>query len=322
MIHYYVIPAKAGIHFGMEQKSKSQLIPAFAGMTESVKLFNKFIYLAIILSFFLVSQLAFAELAAIPELSSRVTDLTQTLSAPEQAQLEQKLAAFEAKKGSQIALLIVSSTQPEEIEQYAIRVVEKWKIGREKVDDGVLVLIAKDDRKMRIEVGYGLEGAIPDLYAKRIISEVISPQFKQGNFYGGLDAGVDKIIGLVDGEPLPAPANTQTRGMGLMDMLPILLFGGLITGLFLRSMFGTFFGSALNGGLVGGVVTILGVALGGAAVLGIIAFFITMMLGGRGMNGYSGGIPTGGGGWSGGGSSSSWGGGGGGFGGGGASGDW
>jgi uncharacterized protein len=269
----------------------------------------------------LVSSFAFAELVAIPELSTRVTDLTQTLSPAEQAQLEQKLAAFEAKKGSQIALLIVPTTQPEDIAQYAIRVVEKWKIGREKVDDGVLVLIAKDDRKLRIEVGYGLEGAIPDLYAKRIISEVISPKFKQGDFYGGLDAGVDKIIGLVDGEALPEPEASQSSGSNVMNFLPILMFGALISGLILRSIFGTFLGSTANGGLVGGLVALLGVALGGAAIVGVIAFFFTMMMGGRGMNGYSGGIPKGGG-WSGGGSSSSWGGGGGDFGGGGASGDW
>lgn len=266
------------------------------------------------------SCFAHAELAVIPELSSRVTDLTQTLSSAEQAQLEQKLAAFEAKKGSQIALLIVPTTQPEDIAQYSIRVVEKWKIGREKVDDGLLLLVAKDDRKIRIEVGYGLEGAVPDLYAKRIISEIIGPKFKQGDFYGGLDAGVDSLIGLVDGEALPAPSHAKSNAMGMMDMLPVLMFGGLVTGLFLRNMFGTFFGSALNGGLVGTIIWLLGVALGGAAILGLIAFFITMMLGGRGMNGYSGGIPTGGG-WPGGGSSS-WGGGGGDFGGGGASGDW
>lgn len=270
------------------------------------------------------TQIAHAELAAIPVLSARVTDLTQTLSQAEQAQLEQKLAAFEAKKGSQIALLIVPSTQPEDIAQYSIRTVEKWKIGREKVDDGVLVLIAKNDRKMRIEVGYGLEGAIPDLYAKRIISEVIGPKFKQGDFYGGLDAGIDKLIGLVDGETLPEPSNAGFSGKGMMDMLPLLLFGGMITGLILRSIFGTFLGSAANGGLIGGAVALLGVALGGAAILGVIAFFFTMMLGGRGINGYSG--RTGGygggygGGWSGGGRSSSWGGGD--FGGGGASGDW
>ncbi len=299
-----------------------QNIPAKAGYSCAKANIHAACRAVVLAAFLLFSHVVLAALVEIPNLSSRVTDLTQTLSPDEQAQLEQKLAAFEAKKGSQIALLIVPTTQPEEIEQYAIRAVEKWKIGREKVDDGVLLLIAKDDRKIRIEVGYGLEGAIPDLYAKRIISEVIGPKFKQGDFYGGLDAGVDKIIGLVDGEQLPAPSNAQASGMGLMDMLPILLFGGLISGLFLRSMFGTFFGSALNGGLVGGVVTILGVALSGAAVLGVIAFFITMMLGGRGMNGYSGGIPMGGGGWSGGGSSSSWGGGGGGFGGGGASGDW
>jgi uncharacterized protein len=277
-----------------------------------------------------LSALAHAEVLPVPALKTRVTDLTNTLSQAEQAQLEQKLAAFEAKKGSQIALLIVPSTQPEDIAQYSIRVVERWKIGREKVDDGVLVLVAKDDHKLRIEVGYGLEGAIPDLYAKRIISEVISPKFKQGDFFGGLDAGVDKLIGLIEGEPLPAPSSVASGGMGVMDILPMLLFGGLITGLILRSMFGTFFGSALNGGLMGGVVWLLGVALGGAAIFGVIAFFITMMLGGRGINGYGGrSYPTsggyGGGGWSSGSSdsSSSWGGGGGGdFGGGGASGDW
>jgi uncharacterized protein len=270
----------------------------------------------------LASSFAFAALVEIPELSTRVTDLTQTLSPAEQAQLEQKLAAFEAKKGTQIALLIVPTTQPEDIAQYAIRVVEKWKIGREKVDDGVLVLIARDDRKLRIEVGYGLEGAIPDLYAKRIISEVISPKFKQGDFYGGLNAGVNKIIGLIDGEALPAPDASQSSGSNLMNYLPILMFGALISGLILRSIFGTFLGSAANGGLVGGLVALLGVALGGAAIVGVIAFFFTMMMGGRGMNGYSGGIPTSGGGWSGGGSSGSWSGGGGDFGGGGASGDW
>ncbi len=327
MPQYSVIPAQAGIHWILNFKllytrSISKWIPACAGMTGLGKYFSRLIFAVIFSCLLLISQLAFAELVAIPELSTRVTDLTQTLSANEQAQLEQKLAAFEAKKGSQIAVLVVPTTQPEDIAQYALRVVEKWKIGREKTDDGLLVLIAKDDRKMRIEVGYGLEGAVPDLYAKRIISEIISPKFKQGDFYGGLDAGVDKLIGLVDGEALPAPGSAKFNGLGVMDILPMLLFGGLISGLILRGMFGTFFGSALNGGLLGGAVALLGVALGGAAIFGVIAFFITMMLGGRGMNGYGGGIPMGGGGWSGGGSSSSWGGGGGDFGGGGASGDW
>ena len=327
MPQYSVIPAQAGIHWILNFKllytrSISKWIPTCAGMTGLGKYFSWLILAVIFSCLLLISQLAFAELVAIPELSTRVTDLTQTLSANEQAQLEQKLAAFEAKKGSQIAVLVVPTTQPEDIAQYALRVVEKWKIGREKTDDGLLVLIAKDDRKMRIEVGYGLEGAVPDLYAKRIISEIISPKFKQGDFYGGLVAGVDKLIGLVDGEALPAPGSAKFNGLGVMDILPMLLFGGLISGLILRGMFGTFFGSALNGGLLGGAVALLGVALGGAAIFGVIAFFITMMLGGRGMNGYGGGIPMGGGGWSGGGSSSSWGGGGGDFGGGGASGDW
>ena len=272
----------------------------------------------------LVSGFAQAELVAIPTLSTRVTDLTQTLSQAEQAQLEQKLAAFEAKKGSQIAVLIVPSTQPEDIAQYSIRVTDAWKLGRKGVGDGVLVLIAKDDHKMRIEVGRGLEGAIPDLYAKRVITETIAPKFKQGDFLGGLNSGLDSLIGLVDGEALPAPSKPKLSGGGIENMLPLLLFGGLISGMMLRGMFGTFFGSALNGSLMGGVVWVLGVALGGAAILGIIAFFITMMLGGRGLNGY-GGMPMGGGGWSSGGSSSggsSWSGGGGDFGGGGASGDW
>ncbi|MBC7756272.1 MAG: YgcG family protein [Bdellovibrio sp.] len=280
-----------------------------------------FVFLA---SCLLLSQFAYAELLPVPILKTRVTDLTQTLSAPEQAQLEQKLAAFEQEKGSQIAVLIVPSTQPEDIAQYSIRVTDAWKLGRKGIGDGLLVLIAKDDHKMRIEVGRGLEGAIPDLYAKRIVSEVLAPHFKQGDFYGGLDAATQKLMGLVNGEALPAPTQTAMGGNGIGSLLPLLLFGGLISGMMLRGMFGTFFGSALNGGLLGGLVWILGLALGGAALLGVVAFFVTMMLGGRGLGGY-GGIPMGGGGWSSGGSSggSSWGGGGGGdFGGGGASGDW
>ena len=268
----------------------------------------------------IVSGFAQAELVAVPTLSTRVTDLTQTLSQAEKAQLEQKLAAFEQQKGSQIAVLIVPTTQPEDIAQYSIRVVDAWKLGRKGVGDGALVLIAKDDHKMRIEVGRGLEGAIPDLYAKRIISEDIAPKFKQGDFVGGLNAGVDKLIGLVNGEALPAPSKVASGGSGIGGLLPLLLFGGLISGIMLRGMFGTFLGSAFNGGLLGGVVWMLGLALGGATILGVIAFFITVMLGSRGF----GGMPMGGssGGWGGGSSGGSWSGGGGDFGGGGASGGW
>lgn len=282
----------------------------------------KVIWLVLCSTLFLVSGFAQAELVAVPTLSTRITDLTQSLSQAEQAQLEQKLAAFEQQKGSQIAVLIVPTTQPEDIAQYSIRVVDAWKLGRKGVGDGVLVLIAKDDHKMRIEVGRGLEGAIPDLYAKRIISEDITPKFKQGDFVGGLNAGIEKLIGLVNGEALPAPSKAASRTSDIEGLLPLLLFGGLISGMMLRGMFGTFLGSAFNGGLVGGVVWMLGLALGGAAILSVIAFFITMMLGSRGF----GGMPMGGssGGWNSGGSSggSSWGGGGGDFGGGGASGGW
>ena len=323
MSHYSVIPAKAGIHFKTDRKVKCQWIPACAGMTNVGKLFNIFKYLAVFFSFFLTSQLAFAALVEIPELKTRVTDLTQTLSQAQQSQIEQKLAAFEAKKGSQIAVLIVPTTQPEEIEQYSTRLVQTWKFGRKKEQDGVLILVAKDDHKLRIEVDSGLQGAIPDLIAKRIVSEIIAPKFKQGDFYGGLDAGIDKLIGLVDGEALPAPSSRASNGKTIENILPILLFGGLVSGLFLRSRFGTFFGSALNGGLLGGVVTLLGVTLGGAALFAFVAFIITMMMGGGG--GMNGGIPGGyGGGWSGGGGGSGgWSGGGSeGWSGGGASGDW
>lgn len=275
---------------------------------------------ALSVMFLLASNMAHAELIAIPELKSRVTDLTQTLSSDQQAQLDTKLAAFEQQKGSQIAILILPTTQPEDIAQYSIRVVEKWKIGREKVDDGILVLVAKEDRKVRIEVGYGLEGAIPDLTAKRVINEFISPEFKQGNFYGGLDAGIDKLMGLISGEALPEPKANSTGGNAIENLLPILLFGGLISGLVLRGILGNFAGSAVNGGLIGAAVWLLGLALGAAVIFAIVAFFFTMMMGGRGMGVYGGGVPMGGG-WGGGGSSS-WSGGGGGFGGGGASGDW
>ena len=308
--------------------SINKWIPALAIMMEfkNSSLFKTslrtFAYL-ILAACLLPCQFAHAELLPVPALKARVTDLTQTLSSAQQAQLEQKLAAFEQEKGSQIAVLIVPSTQPEDIAQYSIRVTDIWKLGRKGIGDGVLMLIAKGDRKMRIEVGRGLEGAIPDLYAKRIVSEILAPRFKQGDFYGGIDAATQKLIGLVNGEALPAPTQAAKNGGGIGSLLPLLLFGGLISGMMLRGMFGTFFGSALNGGLLGGLVWILGLALGGAAILGVLAFVVTMMLGGRGANSY-GGLPSSGGyggGWSGGGSS--WGGGGGGdFGGGGASGDW
>ena len=142
---------------------------------------------------------------AVPELVGRVVDQTGTLSSDDIASLTQTLKDLEARKGSQVAVLIVPTTAPESIEQYSLRVAEAWKIGRKKIDDGALLVIAKNDRHLRIEVGYGLEGALTDVTSKRIIDEDITPRFRNGDFAGGISAGVDRIISVIDGEPLPAP---------------------------------------------------------------------------------------------------------------------
>ena len=275
----------------------------------------------------LVSRMAFA-LVDIPQLSTRVTDLTGTLSTQEQAALESKIAAFEAKKGSQIAVLIIPTTEPEDIAQYSIRVAEKWKLGREKSDDGVLILVAKNDRKMRIEVGYGLEGAIPDVYAKRIISDIMKPHFKQGDFYGGIDASVDTLTKIIEGEALPAPEAQQGGGkVGSENMLALFVVGTLFLTMFFQGFLGRFFGSAATGGAMGVAAALLASMSTGITV-GIAAFVASLLIpwlfGGGGIHrggGYYGGGLGGRSGDSSGGSS--WGGGSGGdFGGGGASGDW
>lgn len=255
----------------------------------------------------------------VPPLKARVTDLTGTLTSGQQTTIESRLAAFEQKKGSQVALLIVPTTQPEAIEQYSIRVVEQWKLGRKGVDDGVLVLLAKNDRTVRIEVGYGLEGALNDATSKRIIDEYIVPKFKQGDFYGGLNAGLDRIVGVIEGEALPAPAPRTASGVDkLGQYFPVLFFVVMIAGGLLRAMFGDFVGGVINGGLIGAIVWFLGAGMIFALVLGVIAFIITLAgAGGTGGGGFSRG--GGGGGFSSGGGFS---GGGGGFGGGGASGRW
>ena len=269
----------------------------------------------------LLSLAAQAELVAIPPLVHRVTDLTSTLSADQQAALENKLQAFEQSKGSQIAILIIPTTQPEDIAQYSIRVVDQWKLGREKPDDGVLVLVAKDDRKMRIEVGYGLEGAIPDAIAKRIVSDVRKPCLKAGDFYGGLDAATTQLTKLIDGESLPPPTkNQQTDSGGAEQYFVFLLFAAVVLGGILTSVFGRLFGSLATGGVIGVLVWLLTTLLGASVIAGIVALLFTLMSGGRG------GFPIGGGGFGGGGFGGRGGGGfsggGGGFGGGGASGDW
>lgn len=265
-----------------------------------------------------------SNLVAIPALSSPVTDVTQTLSPQAQQSLAQKLNQLSQEKGSQIAVLIVDSTQPEDIAQFGIRVAEAWKIGRDKQDDGVIIIVAKADRKMRIEVGYGLEGAIPDLVAKRIVSETMAPHFRQGDFEGGLNAAVDQLMALIAGEALPAPQKQSSSAGGLLDWLPILMFVAIFTGMILRSLFGTYAGSALNGGALGVLVWILGGALLTVLLVFVAAFIFTLAMGGSRGGGY-GGYPTGyGGGYGGGGLGGRdiFSGGGGDFGGGGASGDW
>jgi uncharacterized protein len=249
----------------------------------------------------------------VPPLKARVTDLTGTLTSGQQAALESRLAAFEQQKGSQIAVLVVPSTQPEDITQYSIRVAEQWKLGRKGMDDGALLLVAKNDRTLRIEVGYGLEGAIPDAIAKRIIEEIIVPRFRQGDFHGGIDAGVDRMMRIIQGEPLPEPAHSDANPDAVERNLPLLFFAALIAGGLLRAVFGNFTGGLLTGTIISVAVWIMGAGLIFALIAGVIAFIVTLG-GGRGFHG--GGMGSGG--FGGGGFS----GGGGGFGGGGASGRW
>jgi uncharacterized protein len=261
----------------------------------------------------------------VPPLTGRVIDQTATLTAPQKADLEQTLQAFEARKGSQLALLIVSTTAPETIEQYAIRVVESWKLGRKKVDDGVLLIVAKTDRTLRIEVGYGLEGVLNDATSKRIINEIITPRFKQGDFSGGIAAGIDQIIRVVDGEPLPQPNRKTSGGMSdVQQYVPVIFILALVIGGVLRAVLGRFPGALVTGGAVAFVAWLVAGALSIALVAGVIALLFTLLsggMGGLGLGGYRGGFGTGrGGGFSGGGGGFS--GGGGGFGGGGASGSW
>ena len=265
----------------------------------------------------------------VPPLQARVTDLTRTLTAEEQSTLEQKLRAFEEKKGTQFTVLMVPTTKPEEIEQYSLRVVEQWKLGRKKVDDGALLLVAKDDRALRVEVGYGLEGALNDATAKRIVSEVITPRFKAGDYFGGVNAGIDQMIRVADGEPLPAPSSKSgVGGFGLDNigqLVPVLFVAAMVVGGVLRSILGRFLGALATGGILGFAGWFFGGALVIAVLGGIAAFVITLVgsTAGRrggfygGLGGMGGGSRSGGGSFSGG-----FGGGGGGFGGGGASGRW
>jgi uncharacterized protein len=269
---------------------------------------------------------------AVPQLAARVTDLTGTLSGEAVNRIEAKLTAFEAKQGSQIAVLIVPTTQPEEIEQYSIRVFDQWKLGRKSVDDGVLLLVAKNDRRVRIEPGRGLEGALPDAIANRIITETIAPHFKLGDFDGGIEAGVDRIVSVAEGEPLPEPDRKwEGHGGGLGNALPLLLVVVFVGAGILRSLFGRLFGSLATGGLAGLIAWVLSHVLALGVGAGVLGFLFAMLVGasrgwtagGGGWGGFGGGLGGGFGGRGGGGfGGGGFGGGGGTSSGGGASGSW
>lgn len=254
---------------------------------------------------------------AVPTLTARVTDQTATLSEAQVRVLEDKLRRFEADKGPQLAVLLVPSTGDETIEQYSMRVAEHWKLGRRQIDDGALLIVAKDDRTLRIEVGYGLEGALNDAICNRIVNEVIVPRFRAGDFYGGVDAGIDRMIAVANGEPLPEPRQRQTGDDDARQLAPLILLIALLAGPLLRMVFGRLPGAAVAGGIVAVIAWFLLGVLSLALGAGLLAFCSTLLGGGvshRG-NWHSGGGP---GGWGSGGFS----GGGGGFGGGGASGRW
>ena len=263
---------------------------------------------------------------AVPPLRARVTDLTGTLSPSQVQTLESRLRDFESTKGSQVAVLMLPTTRPETIEQYSIRVAEAWKIGRQRVDDGVILVVAKDDRAVRIEVGRGLEGAITDGLADRVIREVITPRFRSGDFYGGISAGTEALIALIQGESLEAPQPRLGTGRPIDVQTIFWLLVALVVGdAIFKRVFGRVAGAAVSGTIVAAIVWFAAGVLLFAVLGGLIAFFVTLVSGfggGRGgwtSGGWGGGGWGGGGGWSGGGGFS---GGGGDFGGGGASGRW
>lgn len=274
-----------------------------------------------LLSLVLLLALANGALAEItvPSLKSHVTDLTETLSSMEISRLEQQLTDFEAKKGSQIALLIIPTTQPETIEQYSIRVAEVWKLGRKGIDDGVLLLVAKNDRTLRIETGYGLEGVLPDALARRIIDEIIVPKFRQGHFFGGLQAGVEQIISIIEGETLPESEPAGGASLAVENIIPF-LFIALVLGRTLQSMFGRMAGATITGSIAGALTWLISSSIAVALLIAIAIFVISLFeqtgriihRGGPGYRNWPGGGFSGGG----------FRGGGGGFGGGGASGRW
>lgn len=270
---------------------------------------------------------------AIPPLNARVTDLTGTLDAQQKQALDGRLAALEQSKGAQVGVLVVPTTQPEDIAQYGIRVGEAWKLGRKGTSDGVILIVAKDDRRVRIEVGTGLEGAIPDAAAARIIREYVTPKFRANDYYGGIDEAVGALTKLINDEPLPPPLTDEDAGRG-MDVGTVALIA-IFVGFWARGMFGRLPApprAGLVGAATGGVAWLLSGLLPLGLGLGVLGLFLGLIGGGGGGFANRGGWGGfGGGGWGGGGGGGSWGGGGGGggfsgggggFSGGGASGSW
>ena len=283
----------------------------------------------------------------VPALTARVIDQTGTLDAAQKKALEAKLASLEKTKGSQVVVLMVPTTAPEDIASYTQRVGDTWKIGRKGVGDGLLLVVAKDDRKMRIAPAKTLEGAIPDVLAARIIDETMKPLFRAGDFAGGIGGAVDQVTGLINGEALPPPQwenssgggegatqinDANDTGMGWQDLAIFLFFAVFIGGAIVRSILGNKLGAVVMGGGAGIAAFVVTSSIAIAAVAGILALVVTLFGAATGAM-----LPTtrrGGGGWSGGGGGGGWGGGssgggggfssggGGNFGGGGASGDW
>ena len=264
----------------------------------------------------------------VPTLDKRVIDLTATLSAADEARIAARLKEFEAQKGVQIAVLIVGTTLPEAIFDYSLRVAEAWKLGRKGVDDGVLFVIAKNDRKMQILTGPGLQGTLTDAMSKRIIGEIVGPKFRAGDFAGGIEQGIEKMIAVLQGEALPAPQKKRVdvKSVNYEGFLMLGFAAALVLGPLLRSLLGRFVGASATGAVAGAAAWWLAGGLLFPIIAGVILFIIVLMMGAMnfaGGRGGGGGWTSGGtsGGWSGG-SSDSFSGGGGSFDGGGASGDW
>jgi len=216
----------------------------------------------------------------VPALTARVMDQTGTLDSAQRQRLEDKLAAFEASQGTQIVLLLVPTTQPEDVAAYANRVFNTWKPGRKGIGDGLLVVVAKQDRKIRIEVGRTLEGAIPDLAAKRIIDEVMTPAFRQGDFAGGLDQAADRLMALVRGEGLPAPSARASTGEVDWMNLAVLLFIALpVLGAVTRRLLGHKLGTLVTGGLIGWVTFAVTASLLLAIGAGLLSTLFTFLAG-------------------------------------------